>query len=143
MTCLIGGNYSLQFHRVTLPDGTTTEPPLATPEQQSAIRVYSSLFYNNVVAALKGVENCRASILKSPNKVVGMCWLQRSITVMSCGCQTARRVGERERQTSAEDKGGPPIQAAHRHSRAAGPQHLQVRMWKQNMKRGGCSRWME
>lgn len=43
--------------------------------------------------------------------------------------QTARCVGERERQTSAEDEGRPPVQAAHRHSRAAGPQHLQVRMW--------------
>lgn len=30
-----------------------------------------------------------------------------------CDRQTARRVGERERQTAAEDKSGPPVQAAH------------------------------
>lgn len=57
---------------------------------------------------------------------------------MSCDCQTARRVGEWERQTSAEDEGGPLVQAAHRHSCAAGPQHLQVRMWNQKLTDGGA-----
>lgn len=81
------------------------------------------------VVALEGFKKCPVSIWKCPNEVVGICWLYWSVTVMFCDCQTARRVGEWERQTSAEDEGRPPVQAAHRHSRAAGPQHLQVRMW--------------
>lgn len=41
-------------------------------------------------------------------------------------CQTSRCVGEWERQAAAEDQSGSSVQAAYRHSRAPGPQHLQV-----------------
>lgn len=51
-----------------------------------------------------------------------LCWCVNVFTV----CQTARCVGEWERQTAAEDKGGSSVQATYRHRCTPGPQHLQV-----------------
>lgn len=52
-----------------------------------------------------------------------LCW---RVNVFFTVCQTARRVGEWERQTAAEDKGGSSVQATYRHRCTPGPQHLQV-----------------
>lgn len=52
-----------------------------------------------------------------------LCWC---VNVFFTVCQTARRVGEWERQTAAEDKGGSSVQATYRHRCTPGPQHLQV-----------------
>lgn len=52
-----------------------------------------------------------------------LCWC---VNVFFTVCQTARRVGEWERQTAAEDEGGSSVQATYRHRCTPGPQHLQV-----------------